>query len=305
MERRGFLAAAVCALAAPQAGAAPLLERAVPRTGERIPAVGLGTWLTFHVDVADFAAMAQRRAVLERFFDGGGRLVDSSPMYASAEQVLGELLQAITRDRGAPPPVFAAGKVWTPFDAMGPMQMANSLALWRLPRFDLMQVHNLLNWRGHLKTLRAWKEQGRARMLGVTTSHGDRHDEMRSVLMRESAALDFMQITYSPADRRAEPLMMLAAERGLGVIVNRPFDGGALLARLERHPLPALAAELQCDGWAQLVLKWELAHPAVTCAIPATTNPAHVAQNVGAMRGPLPDRRQREALGALIGRALG
>jgi diketogulonate reductase-like aldo/keto reductase len=310
VDRRRFLAAGAAA-AAPHAVratapavAGPAIERRVPRSGEPIASVGLGTWLTFHIEVGDAPAMARRRAVLERFFDGGGMLVDSSPMYASAEQVLGVLLGEIGRDRGVPR-LVAASKVWTPFTAIGAGQMERSLALWRLPRFDLMQVHNLLNWRGHLATLRAWKEQGRARMLGVTTSHGNKHDEMRTVLLRESAALEFMQITYSPVDRRAEPLMQLAADRGLGVIVNRPFDGGDLLDRLAREPLPGLAAELGCTVWAQLVLKWELAHPAVTCAIPATTDPEHAAQNVAAMRPPLPDARQRSALGAIFDRILG
>jgi len=277
------------------------LERAVPRTGERWSAVGLGTWLTFHVDIHDAAAMAARREVLRSFFAGGGMVIDSSPMYATAEQVLGELLGS-TRS-GAP--LVAASKVWTPIGALGDAQMARSLDLWRLPRFDLMQVHNLLAWREHLKTLRRWKDEGRTRLLGVTTSHGSRHDEMARVLKAESPALEFMQITYSPVDRRAEPLMQMAADRGLGVIVNRPFDGGDLLRRLAREPLPGLAPELECSTWAALVLKWELAFPAVTCVIPATTRADHVLQDLAAMRGPLPDRGQRAALTSLFERLIG
>jgi diketogulonate reductase-like aldo/keto reductase len=199
----------------------------------------------------------------------------------------------------------AASKVWTPIAALGDSQMARSLAYWRLPRFDLMQVHNLLAWREHLKTLRRWKDEGRTRLLGVTTSHGNKHDEMERVLKAESQALEFMQITYSPADRRAEPLMQLAADRGLGVIVNRPFDGGDLLRRLAREPLPGVARELECSTWASLVLKWELALPAVTCVIPATTRADHVAQNLAAMHGPLPDARQRAALSSLFARLIG
>jgi diketogulonate reductase-like aldo/keto reductase len=273
--------------------AEPALLRAIPRTGERIPAVGLGTWLTFDVPIDDVEAMARRRAVLERFFAGGGRLVDSSPMYGRAEAVLGELLAR------PEPRLFSATKVWTPFADYGTAQMRRSLGLWRLTSVDLMQVHNLLAWRPHLKTLRAWQEEGRTRYIGVTTSHGRGHDEVGTILRSEK--IDFLQITYSPADRGAEPLLGLAAERGVAVIANRPFDGGALLDRLAQRPLPAWAGELGCASWAALVLKWALANPALTCTIPATTNPEHAAQNLEALRGPLPDARQRERLRLAIG----
>lgn len=287
--RRELLAAPLAWAATAVSSAQPApLERVIPSSGERIPAVGLGTWLTFDLPISDLDGLARRREVLDRFFAGGGRLIDSSPMYGHAEAVLGELLAR------PEPRLFSATKVWTGLASYGPTQMERSLALWRLPRFDLMQVHNLLAWRAHLKTLRAWQEQGRARHIGVTTSHGRAHDEVATILRSER--IDVLQITYSPADRSAEPLLDLAAARGVAVIVNRPFDGGALLDRLARRPLPPLARELGCDSWAALVLKWELAHPAVTCAIPATTNPLHVTQNLQALRGPLPDRRQREAL---------
>lgn len=306
MKRRDLLlattATAAAGLSGPTAAVQARLERALPRSGERWSAVGLGTWLTFHIHIGDVAAMAARREVLRGFFAGGGRVVDSSPMYSSAEHVLGELLSELRGETGAPAPLVAASKVWTPAAALGPSQMARSLALWRLPRFDLLQVHNLLAWRDHLPTLRRWKDEGRTRLIGVTTSHGSRHDEMARVLETEGHALDVMQITYSPADRRAEPLMQRAADRGLGVIVNRPFDGGALLQRLAREPLPGIARELECTTWAALVLKWELAFPAVTCVIPATTRADHVAQNLAAMHGPLPDARQRAALTALFER---
>lgn len=299
IDRRRFLATALAA-AAPCAAAGGVPPRTLPKSGERLPAVGLGTWLTFHVDIADAPAMARRAAVLRRFLDGGGRVVDSSPMYATAEQVLGVLLDEL----GAPP-VFVAGKVWTPLGSAGAAQAGRSLRLWRRPRFDLLQIHNLLAWREHLPTLQDLKAQGRARLLGVTTSHGNRHDEMEALLRRSAAPLDVLQITYNPADRRAERLMALAADQGLGVIVNRPFDGGALLGRLAREPLPPLAAELGCTTWAALVLKWELAHPAVACVIPATSDPEHVAQNLAAMHGPWPGARQRAALTAAFDRLLG
>jgi diketogulonate reductase-like aldo/keto reductase len=305
MRRRSLLmAAAAPALAAgpcPATAAPPplgeLLHRTIPASGQRIPAVGMGTWLTFDVSVQDAAALAQRRAVLEHFFAGGGGLVDSSPMYGHAEHVLGVLL----RDLPDEPGLFRATKVWTPFTGAGRGQLERSLGLWRAPRFDLLQVHNLLNWRAHLKTLREWKDRGRVRYIGVTTSHGRAHDEMASIVRSEP--LDFMQVTYNPADRSAEPLLELAAGRGLAVIINRPFDGGDVLARLARRPLPALAAELGCDSWAAFVLKWELGHPAVTCAIPATTQPGHMVQNMAALRGVVPDggmrRRMLEAMEAV------
>jgi diketogulonate reductase-like aldo/keto reductase len=296
MKRRNLLAASL-ALPSLTAAQAPVLARAIPSSGERLPAVGLGTWLTFHISTGNAAAMAQRRAVVERFFSEGGRLIDSSPMYAQAEAVLGELLVR------PEPRLFSATKVWTPLGPYGPTQMRRSLALWKLPRFDLMQVHNLLAWRQHLPTLREWKAQGLARHIGVTVSHGRDADLVEQIL-RTERGLDFLQITYSPADRSAEPLMALAADKGLAVIINRPFDGGDLLAKLARVPLPAVAAELGCAHWATLVLKWELAHQAVTVAIPATTNPEHVAQNLAALRGPLPDARQREAIRRAIDPAL-
>jgi diketogulonate reductase-like aldo/keto reductase len=298
MKRREMLALglAACPPARAQPDAA-LLVRSIPSSGERLPAVGLGTWLTFHVALGNAPALAQRRTVLERFFAGGGRVIDSSPMYAQAEAVLGELLPR------PEPRLFSATKVWTPLGAYGPTQMRRSLALWKLPRVDLMQIHNLLSWRAHLPTLREWKAQGLARHIGITTSHGRDHDLVRSILESERG-IDVLQITYSPADRSAEPLLQLAADKGVAVIINRPFDGGDLLARLARVPLPPVAAELGCAHWATLVLKWELAHPAVTVAIPATTSPEHVEQNLAALRGPLPDAKQREAIWRAMAPAL-
>ena len=200
--------------------------------------------------------------------------------------------------------LFAATKVWTPLGAYGPTQMRRSLALWKLPRVDLMQIHNLLSWRAHLPTLREWKAQGLIRLIGITTSHGRDHDLVQRLLETERG-IDVMQITYSPADRSAEPLLELAARKGVAIIINRPFDGGELLSRLTPVPLPPVAAELGCAHWATLVLKWELANPAVTVAIPATTNPEHVEQNLAALRGPLPDAKQREAIWSAMQPALG
>lgn len=291
LGRRDLLAAGLaCGLARPaRTVGATLLTRPIPRTGERVPAVGLGTWLTFDVPITDAAALARRQAVVDRFLADGGRVVDSSPMYGHAESVLGETLPR------EPARVFVVGKVWTPAPIYGPTQMRRSMRQWRRAQMDVMLVHNLLAWRGHLKTLREWQAEGRVRLVGLSTSHGRAHDEVAEIIERERG-IDVLQITYSPADRSAEPLIDLAARKGMAVIINRPFDGGDLLARLARVPLPPVAAELGCAHWATLVLKWELAHPAVTVAIPATTNPEHVAQNLAALRGPLPDARTRDAI---------
>lgn len=298
MQRRAVLAAAALA-AWPAAAESEIRSRPIARSGERVPVVGLGTWIAFDVPTGDAPALARRREVLQRFFAGGGRLIDSSPMYGRAEAVLGELLPQVA---GAAERLYCATKVWTPVGAYGATQMERSLRLWGRARGDLMQVHNLLAVDAHLPTLRRWRAEGRLRHLGLTTSHGSRHEEMRALLVSERD-LDVVQITYSPADRRAEPLMALAAERGMAVIVNRPFDGGHLLRRLQGRPLPPLAAELGCSTWAPLVLKWELAHPAVSCVIPATTDPDHMDENLQALRGRLPAPPERAALTALFERA--
>jgi diketogulonate reductase-like aldo/keto reductase len=291
MDRRRFVRAlAATAVLPSRASAQPApLTRAIPKSGERIPVIGMGTWLTF--DVGDNAAeRTLRRQVLQRFFAAGGGMIDSSPMYGRAERLLGDLLPQIEHAGK----LFSATKVWTAFERVGPTQMAESLRLWKLPRFDLMQIHNLLAWRGHVKAVRAGKEEGRWRYIGVTTSHGAKHDEMAVAL--KSEPWDFMQITYNYADTSAEPLMNLAAERGVAVIINRPFDGGLLFNRVGARNLPPWAAEFGCANWAQFFLKWIVSHPAVTCAIPATTNPAHMDENMGARLAPLPDAATRRRM---------
>lgn len=295
MDRRAFLAAAGAAALAAAAVAAAPLRRAWPRTNEPIAAIGMGTWLTF--DVGDNRVeRAQRRRVLERFFAAGGGMIDSSPMYGRAERLLGELLPGLPYQGR----LFAATKVWTAFERVGPRQLEESLRLWGLPRFDLLLVHNLLNWRAHLKTLRAWKEQGRVRYIGVSTSHGRAHDEVMRLIRSEP--IDAIQITYNLADASAEPVMEFAAERGLAVIVNRPFDGGLLFNAVGSRPLPAWATEVDCDNWAQFFLKWIVAHPAVTCAIPATSNPAHMDENMGAGHGRLPQPALRRRMQEYVAR---
>lgn len=272
-------------------------QRPIPASGEQIPQIGMGTWITFNVGDSAYQR-ADLRQVLQHFFARGGRLIDSSPMYGSAEEVLGELLVQVPGSRQ----LFAATKVWTLGRWAGIKQMENSQRLWGVPRFDLMQVHNLLDWEDHLETLKAWKQEGRIRYLGVTTSHGRRHEELEQLLKSEK--LDFVQFTYNVLDREAEQrLLPLAAERGVAVIINRPFQGGSLFSLVRGKTLPAWAKEFDCHNWAQFFLKFVVSHPAVTCAIPATSNPTHMLENMGAGYGRLPDaglrRRMLETVVAL------
>ncbi|MFN2338320.1 MAG: aldo/keto reductase [Gammaproteobacteria bacterium] len=294
MHRRHFLLglAALAALRPGRAAPASLLERTIPSSGERLPVIGMGTWITFNVN-RDPVSMAPLLPVLRTFFERGGALIDSSPMYGTAEAVLGELLEQVhEHDR-----LFSATKVWTPGQRMGERQMERSRELWRLPRFDLMQVHNLLDWEAHLETLQAWKAEGRIRYIGITTSHGRRHEDM--ALIMERMPLDFVQFTYNVLDREAERrLFPLARERGLAVIINRPFRGGGLFGRVRNRPLPGWAAEIDCQNWAQVFLKFIVSHPTVTCAIPATSKVEHMRQNMGAVTGRLPDAALRKRMAA-------
>lgn len=286
----GAAASAPTGTSAPDAG----LRRPIPKAaGVTVPAIGLGTWLTFNVDPADGQAIAQRGEVLARFFAAGGGMVDSSPMYGHAEWLLGELL------RGTPAQgrMVSATKVWTPFAGLGPGQFERSLELWRLPRLDVALVHNLLNWRAHLPMLRERQARGELRWVGVSTSHGRAHDEVAALLRSEP--IEVLQLSYSLADASAEPLLELAAERGVAVVVNRPFDGGWLFDRVRGTPVPPWAREaLGCEAWSQVFLKWILGHPAVTCAIPATSRVEHLRQNMAAARGSMPDAALRRRMGA-------
>ena len=277
-----------------QAAPAGLITRAIPSSGEALPVVGLGSWITFNVGRDEMARNACAE-VMRRFFADGGRMIDSSPMYGSAQSVIGHGLSRL----GAAARVFSADKVWIGSGARGPGQIEESRGLWGVPRFDLLQVHNLLGWQEHLPTLLAMKAAGRLRYVGITTSEGRRHREFEQV-MREHP-LDFVQLTYNLLDREAEQrLLPLARERGIAVIVNRPFRQGALLDDLARHPLPAWAAEIDCVNWAQFALKFIVSHPAVICAIPATSRVDHVAENMAAARGRLPDEAMRRRMAAHV-----
>ncbi len=295
--RRTLVAgAAGLAAAAPFAriGAAEsdaVLTRPIPATGERIPAVGMGSWITFNVG-EDRALRDQRTEVLRTFFELGGGMIDSSPMYGSSEAAIGYGLRKL----GHPEGLVSATKVWTRLPLSdGEEQMVASRELWGIEAFDVMQVHNLVEWREHLKTLRADKEAGRIRYIGITTSHGSRHDELERIMRSEP--LDFVQFTYNIGDRWAEDrLLPLAADRGLGVIVNRPFRRKQLIRMYEDRPLPPWAEEAGAANWPQFLLKFIVSHPAVTCAVPATSRVDHMAENMGALRGPLPDARMRRRM---------
>lgn len=293
MKRRDLLLQLVPSLGAAsalaQSPAQPhLLTRPIPSSGEQIPVLGLGTWITFNVG-KDTAARAQSTEVMRQFFAAGGKLIDSSPMYGSSQGVIGEALQKLQ----AQSKVFSAEKVWTSSD--GSAQIETSRQLWQVPRFDLLQVHNLLAWEKQLPLLQAMKAAGQLRYVGITTSEGRRHNEFEQVM--RSQRIDFVQLSYNLLDREAEQrLLPLARERGIAVLVNRPFREGALLRQLHRHPLPDWASEIDCTTWAQIALKFVVSHPAVTCAIPATSNPAHLRENMGASRGHLPDAALRQRM---------
>jgi diketogulonate reductase-like aldo/keto reductase len=290
---QGLASAGALAAAGARAADAPtdVITKAFPSSGERVPAIGMGTWITFNV--APFTdARTQRVEVLRAFFAAGGRLVDSSPMYGLAEAAVGYCREQLA---GAPA-LFSATKVWTPTKVAGVAQMNLSLKLWGLTRFDLMQVHNMVDWETHLATLRDWKAQGRVRYLGITTSHDRRHDEMLAVIEREKD-FDAVQFSYSIADRAAEArLLPAAAAHGKAVIVNRPFRTGELFELVAGKPVPEWAGALGCRTWAQYFLKFVVSHPAVTCAIPATSSVEHMRENMAALRGPLPDAQQRRRM---------
>lgn len=296
MDRREairFLAASAATAVVAPAHAAPSapIERAIASSGEKIPAIGMGTWITFDV-AGDAAAGATRRLILADFFDAGGRVIDSSPMYGSSEQVLGERMPANAAGR-----LFAASKVWTVGALAGRRQAQASRELWKVARFDLLQVHNFLDWEVHLPILQRMKAEGRERYVGVTTSHGRRHDLAQHIMRTQK--IDFMQFTYNIANREVEKdLLPIAAGRGIAVIVNRPFDGGSLFGAKTQKPMPGWAAEMGCASWAEAFLKFVVSHPAVTCAIPATSRRAHLAQNMRALSGVLPDAKLRERIAA-------
>jgi len=302
VRRRRLLTLGLAAGAAMAAGGAaraqtgPVQTRRIPSTGEALPLVGLGSWITFNVG-SDRVARDRSADVIRAFFAAGGALIDSSPMYGSSQDVIGDALVKL----GMPKTLFAADKVWIAPGARGPAQIERSREAWRIARFDLLQVHNLLAWQDHLPVLFAMKAAGRVRYVGITTSESRRNEEVERIM--RSHPIDFIQVTYNAVDRDTEArILPLAQDKGIAVIVNRPFREGALIRHVERHPLPPWAADVDCTTWAQVLLKFIVSHPAVTCAIPATTSVAHVRENLAAARGRQPDAAMRDRIAAHVGR---
>jgi len=274
--------------------AVPLIKRSIPRSGEQLPVLGLGTYIV--LDVPPGAPeLIELKEVLKTFAAGGARLIDSSPMYGRAEAVVGELVAAANLRES----VFLATKVWTSGRDAGIRQMQDSLRLMRAQRIDLMQVHNLLDLATHTKTLNEWKAAGTLRYTGITHYHAGAYRELEKLL--KTREYDFVQFNYSLAEREAEQrLLAVAAETGTAVIINRPFAQGELFSKVKGREVPAWAAQFDCDSWAQFFLKYIIAHPAVTCVIPGTGKVRHMTDNLKAGAGRLPDERTRKRMVELI-----
>lgn len=300
LTRRQLLKMAAVSLALPMetllaegAGttdALPLIQRAIPSSGEKIPVVGMGTSRTFNTG-ADAESLAKLTGVIKAFFAGKGSVIDSSPMYGNAEARVGDVLRAMPEH----PKVFAATKVWTSGREQGIAEMQESARRMNVKVFDLIAVHNLVDWKTQLATLKKWKAEGKVRYIGITTSHGRDHAEFADIMRKEP--LDFVQFTYNIGNRAAEEVLLpLAQDRGIATMINRPYQRGTLFSYSRGKELPGLAKELDCVSWGQLYLKFILGHPAVTCVIPATSKPHHMQDNMGANFGRLPEQKQREEM---------
>lgn len=294
LKMLGGLIGASCIPVPAAATGSSLLKRTIPSSGEALPAVGLGTSRVFDVGESreDRAPLLE---VLKLLTGHGGSVVDTSPMYGRAEQVVGDL----ARQGGLGEQIFVATKVWTRGREAGVAQMEESMKLLGSDTIDLMQIHNLVDWETHIRTLRAWKEEGRIRYLGITHYRVDAFPDLEAIMLREQ--IDFVQLNYSiltPA--AADRLLPLAADRGIAVLVNRPYENGAVFSQVRGMELPAWAQELEINSWGQFCLKWVLADPAVTCVIPGTSKPRHMLDNLGAGLGPLPDPSQRERMRQLL-----
>ena len=287
-----LLAGVPAALAMSRAVTAPeaMIERTIPATGEHLPVIGVGTWQTFDVG-SSAAERAPLREVLTLLSEGGGKVIDSSPMYGASEAVVGELSAQL----GLRPKLFVATKVWASGRAEGVRQMELSFNRLRVQKMDLMQIHNLVDVATHTRTLLDWEQQQRVRYLGITHYSASAYAEIERWL--RTGAYSFLQINYSLAERGSERrLLGVARERGMAVIINRPFGAGAMFRRVRGKALPPWTAEIGAASWAQYFLKWILGHPAVTCAIPGTGNPAHMKDNLGAGYGALPDEALRKRM---------
>jgi diketogulonate reductase-like aldo/keto reductase len=268
------------------------IHKTISKTGEQLPVIGMGTSRTF--DAGNDAELLLRlEEVTRTFFDMGGGIIDSSPMYGTSQKVIGQLLAKMNYGKmNGKNNLFAATKVWVKGKQQGLEQMEQSLQQWGIKNFDLMQIHNLVDWQAHLETLQQMKTDGKIRYIGITTSHGRYHDQLKEIMKKYD--FDFVQLSYNIANRDAEsPLLSIAQEKSIAVIVNRPFQRGDLFRKVRDRPLPPWAQEFDCNSWAQYFLKYVVSHPAVTCAIPATTKVKHMKDNMLAGRGRLPTAQQR------------
>jgi len=267
-----------------------VIKKPIPSTGELLPVIGMGSSGTFEVS-GNSEEREKLLPVLRTFFDNGGTLIDSSPMYGSAEAAIGELLKEVTnKDK-----LFSATKVWIDGKKPGIEQMQRSMKLWGVSKFDLMQIHNLRDWKVHLETLRQWKADGKIRYIGITTSHGQFHDELETILKK--APFDFVQFSYNIENREVESrLLPIAGDKGIASLINRPFQRGGMFSKVKGKPLPAWVKEFDCESWGQFFLKFIVSHPEVTCVIPATSKPHHMLDNMGAGLGGLPDAKTRQRM---------
>ena len=267
-----------------------LITRKIPASGELLPVVGMGTWQTFDVGRSP-VARADVKAVLKEFVAQGGKLIDSSPMYGSSEEVVGDLATEL----GLHQQLFMATKVWTSGEGAGIRQMETSMKLLQRAPIDLMQVHNLVDYDTHKKTLKRWKEEGKIKYIGITHYTTGSYNALANIIKRDS--IDFVQFNYSIVTREAENyLLPLASEKKVAVIINRPFESGELFSRLKGKSIPEWAKEFDCTSWGQFMLKYIISHPAVTCAIPATAKVHHLRDNMGAAYGRLPDDIDRKKM---------
>jgi diketogulonate reductase-like aldo/keto reductase len=271
-----------------------LMQRAIPSTGEKLPAIGVGTWQTFNVGSGD-GERNPLKDVLKKMVEAGAKVIDSSPMYGNSEGVVGDL----STEAGVNDKLFIATKVWTSGEEQGIQQMERSFELLKRKKMDLMQVHNLVDWQTHIKTLRKWKDEGKVRYIGITHYTDGSHSTLANIIRNNP--IDFVQVNYNLMDWNAEKeLLPVAMERKVAIIVNRPFEEGDLFRNVKGKELPGWAEEFDCKSWAQFFLKFILSHPAVTCAIPGTSKIPHLMDNLGAAMGRLPDASHREKMKQLL-----
>ena len=262
----------------------------IPSSGQQISSIGMGSWLTFDIG-HNTKKLKERAEILKIFFENGGQMIDSSPMYGTSERVIGKSLSLVNNNKK----LFAATKIWTPNKWHGVKQLESSKKLWKINKFSLLQVHNLVNYKEHLETLLKLKSEGSLRYIGITTSHGSRHKKLATIINRYD--LDFIQLTYNIIDREAEKyLLPLAREKKIAVIANRPFQGGSLFNHVKRKKLTSMALNLGLKSWADFFLKFIISHPTITCAIPATSRKDHMKENMQALYGDIPNEEQRNRL---------